>query len=112
MSITRTLEQESWIKARVATRDLAPVEDAARQLIDDGIAELTGDEDGEHDEMAWAKPYVDEARADIARGDVITLEEHQARNAARLAALRKYWRESFSPPRRTPIPISSSSTLS
>jgi len=54
-------------------------------LIDDRIAELaeTGDDD-----MAWAKPYVDEARADMARGDVITLEEHRARNAARLAALR------------------------
>ena len=42
----------------------------------------------ESDDMAWAKPYVDEARADIARGDVITLYEHRARNAARLAALR------------------------
>jgi antitoxin ParD1/3/4 len=38
--------------------------------------------------LAWAKPYLDKAEADIARGDVITLEEHRARNAARLAALR------------------------
>jgi antitoxin ParD1/3/4 len=47
------------------------------------------DQDGEHDDIALAKPYGDEARADMARGDVITLEEHRARNAARLAALRK-----------------------
>ncbi len=85
MSITLTPEQEAWIKPHVATGDFASVEEAAHQLIDDRIAELaeTGDDD-----MAWAKPYVDEARADMARGDVITLEEHRARNAARLAALR------------------------
>jgi antitoxin ParD1/3/4 len=39
--------------------------------------------------MAWAKPLVDEGRAALERGDSITLEEHGARNAARLAALRK-----------------------
>ncbi len=85
MSITLTPEQEAWIKAHVATGDFASIEEAARQLIDDRIAELAeiGDDD-----MAWAKPSVDEARADMARGDVITLEEHRARNAARLAALK------------------------
>ena len=83
--IALTPEQEAWIKAHVATGDFASIEDAARQLIDDRIAEL---EVAEDDDMAWAKPYVDEARADIARGDVITIEEHRARNAARLAALR------------------------
>ena len=85
MSITLTPEQEAWIKAHVATGDFASIEDAARQLIDDRIAEL---EVAEDDDMAWAKPYVDEARADMARGDLITLEEHRARNAARLAALK------------------------
>jgi antitoxin ParD1/3/4 len=89
MSITLTPEQETWIKAHVATGYFASVEEAARQLIDDRIAELTNDEDGEHDDTAWAKPLVDEARAAIARGDVLTLEEQSARNAARRAALRK-----------------------
>jgi antitoxin ParD1/3/4 len=86
MLITLTPEQETWIKAHVATGHFASVEEAARQLIDDRIAELAGDEP---DDMAWAKPYVDEARADIARGDTMTLEEHRACNGARLAALRK-----------------------
>lgn len=36
----------------------------ARQLIDDRVAELAG---SGADDLAWAKPYVDEARADIAR---------------------------------------------
>jgi antitoxin ParD1/3/4 len=89
MAITLTPEQETWIKAHVATGDFASVEEAARQLIDDRIAELAIDENGDSDDMAWAKPYVDEARADMGRGDVITLEEHRARNAARLAALRE-----------------------
>ncbi len=89
MSITLTPKQESWIKAHVATGDFASVEEAARQLIDDRIAELAHDEGDEPDDMAWAKPLVDEARAAIARGDVLTLEEHRARNAARRAAFRK-----------------------
>jgi hypothetical protein len=31
--------------------------------------------------LAWAKPHVDEALADVARGDVMTLEEHEARTS-------------------------------
>ena len=85
MAITLTPEQEIWLKAHVATGEFASLEQAARQLIDERIAELAGNED---DDMAWAKPYVDEARAAIARGEVITLEEHRSCNAKRLAALR------------------------
>ncbi len=88
MSITLTPKQESWIKAHVATGDFASVEEGARQLIDDRIAELARDEGGEPDDLAWAKPLVDEGLAALERGDFITLEEHRARNAARLAALR------------------------
>lgn len=89
MSITLTSEQETWIKAHVATGDFASVEDVARQLIDDRIAELADEANGEHDDMAWAKPLVDEGIAALERGDFITLEEHRARNAARRAARRE-----------------------
>ena len=41
------------------------------------------------DDLSWAKPYVDEALAAVARGDVITLEEHKRRIAALLADLKK-----------------------
>ena len=84
MSITLTPEQETWIKAHVATGDFASVDGTVRQLIDDRIAELAHDE--EHDDMAWAKPLVDEGLAAFERGEFITLEEHRARNAARRAA--------------------------
>lgn len=86
MSITLTPDQEAWLEAHVATGEFASIEEAARHLIDQRIAELAT---GYEDDMAWAKPLVDEARAAIARGEVFTLDEHRARNAARLAALRR-----------------------
>jgi antitoxin ParD1/3/4 len=85
MTITLNPEQEAWLETRVARGDFASVEAAARQLIDERIAQRALEEG---DDLAWAKPYVDEALAEIGRGEEITLEQHKARNAARLAALR------------------------
>jgi antitoxin ParD1/3/4 len=74
-------------------RRFASVEEAARQLIDEALTERAFDES---DDLAWAKPYVDEALAESgARGEEITLEEHKAHNAAGLAALRTQWRASL-----------------
>jgi len=50
--------------------DFASVEEAARAL-------------------SWTKPYVDEARAAVARGEFVSLEEHKAHNAALLASLER-----------------------
>jgi antitoxin ParD1/3/4 len=85
MTVTLHPDQEEWLKTRVASGDFVSVEEAARQLIDERIAEREAEES---DEMEWAKPYVDEALAEVERGDVIPLEEHEARNEARLAAMR------------------------
>src|SRR5271166_5317393 len=74
MTITLDPEQEEWLKTRVARGDFASVEAAARQLIDERIAELALEG---RDDLAWAKPYVDEALAEVARGKEITLEEHR-----------------------------------
>lgn len=79
--MTFTPEQQAWLDARVASGEFASPEEAIAHLIDIAIAE-------DEDDLAWAKPLVDEALASVERGDVITLEEHRARNAARLAALR------------------------
>ena len=84
MTITLDPDQEAWLRTRVAKGDFASVEDAARQLLAERIAELALEE---NDDMAWAKPYVDEALAEVERGDVVSLEEHEARNDARLAAM-------------------------
>jgi antitoxin ParD1/3/4 len=85
MTITRKPGQEEWIKTRVANGDFASIEEAARQLIDEALVERALDK---NDDMAWAKRYVDGALAEVVRCEEITLEEHKARNAARLAALR------------------------
>src|SRR5271154_7110382 len=64
MTITLNPEQEAQIKTRVASGDFASVEEAARQLIDEALAERALDES---DDLAGAKPYVDEALALVAR---------------------------------------------
>ena len=84
MTITLKPDQEAWLQSRVASGDFASIEEAARQLIDERIAERTAEED---DDLAWAKPFVDDALADVTRGDVISREEHEARTEARLAAI-------------------------
>ncbi|MFZ0494828.1 MAG: hypothetical protein WBE80_14310 [Methylocella sp.] len=85
MMITLTPEQEAWLNAYVARGDFPSIEEAARQLIDESIAARTTEE---IDDLAWAKSCVDEALADVECGDVITLEEHEARTKALLAAIK------------------------
>ena len=70
MPISLTPEQQAWIEAHVKRGEFASVEDAAHQLIDERIAERAI----EGDDLAWAKPYVDEAQAAVARGEVISRE--------------------------------------
>jgi antitoxin ParD1/3/4 len=84
MTITLTPEQLAWINAHVARGDFPSIEDAVRQLIDERIAERLI----EDDDLSWAKPLVDEAIAEVERGDFLSLDEYEARDAARLAMMR------------------------
>ena len=84
MTITLTQEQLAWIDAHVAQGDFPSVEAAARQLIDERIAERAI----ENDDLAWAKPLVDEALAQVERGEVMTLEEHKGRIDRLLASMK------------------------
>ncbi|AZG77198.1 hypothetical protein [Methylocystis rosea] len=84
MAITLTPDQKAWLQAHVATGDFPSIEEAARQLIDERIVER----ELEKDDLVWAKPLVEEGLAALERGEFISLEEHRARNAARLAALK------------------------
>ena len=86
MTITLTPEQQARLEVYVARGDFPSIEDAARQLIEERLNERAIEEG---DDLSWAKPYVDQARAEIARGEGISLEEHRRRNAARLAALKR-----------------------
>jgi antitoxin ParD1/3/4 len=84
MAISLTPKQQAWLTAHVARGDFPSIEDAVRQLIDERIAELAAEE---RDDLAWAKPHIDEALAEVARGEILNRDEHRARNADRLATL-------------------------
>lgn len=85
MTITLTPDQHRWIAAHVERGEFPSIEEAVRQLIDERIAEHDLDIGGD---LAWAKPLVDQGLAALERGEFISLEEHKARNAALLAALK------------------------
>jgi antitoxin ParD1/3/4 len=86
MAITLTPKQRAWIDAHIARGDFTSVEHAARQLIDERIAERAAEE--KIDDLAWAKPYLDQALGDVAAGRVLTLEDHEARMDAVLASIK------------------------
>lgn len=75
MTVTLSPDQLAWIEARVAKGDYPDVEEAVRDLLATGIAEH---EEAETDDMAWAKPLVDEALAAIERGEFEIVEDTDA----------------------------------
>jgi len=85
VTITLTPDQQAWLSAHVANGEFASVEEGARQLIEERIAERAIEED----DLDWTRPHVAEALAERAAGKVISLEEHEARNDARLPGVRK-----------------------
>ena len=82
MSTYLTPDQQKWLESEVAAGHFPSVEDAVRVAVADLKAVQS-------DDLAWAKPYVDEARAAVARGETVTLEEHRARMLQRLDALKR-----------------------
>jgi Arc/MetJ-type ribon-helix-helix transcriptional regulator len=70
MTITLTPAQQKRLEAAVAAGQFASVEEAVRFAVDHMV--LT---DTERDDLSWAKPYLDEARAQIARGETVSPEE-------------------------------------
>ncbi len=67
MTITLTPEQLKWLEQQVAGGQFASVEEAVRLA----VAELMADNS---DDLAWAKPLVDEARASLARGEGVSAD--------------------------------------
>jgi antitoxin ParD1/3/4 len=68
MTITLTPEQQQWLEAEVAAGHFSSVEDAVRVAVAQFQASIP-------DDLSWARPYVDEARRSVARGEVISGEE-------------------------------------
>jgi Arc/MetJ-type ribon-helix-helix transcriptional regulator len=82
MTITLTPEQQKRLEAAVAAGQFASVEEAVRIAVDHLVPTNV-----ERDDLSWAKPYLDEARAQIARGESISLEEFNAHVDKRLKDL-------------------------
>ncbi len=82
MNIRLPPAQQEWLEAKIAAGEFASFEDAVQRMIAEWMA-------FEADDMAWAKPYVDEARAEVAQGKVMTLKEHQTRMDQLMKSLRR-----------------------
>jgi antitoxin ParD1/3/4 len=79
MTISLTPDQLAWLKAHVERGEFPSIDEAARQLIDERIAERMAEET---DDLAWAKPEVEAALAELMAGNVLSRAEHEARTEA------------------------------
>ena len=104
MNIALPIEQVKWLEEQVATGTFASVEDGVRLAVA-GLIDL-----GEDDELAWARPLVDEARAAIERGDGISAAEAKAEIEALLRSLNARCSREASHRKRVRILPESSST--
>jgi antitoxin ParD1/3/4 len=68
MNISLPKDQLEWLEAEVAAGHFESIDEA----ISVAVADLRMLRD---DDLAWAKPYVDEARAQVARGETIPGDE-------------------------------------
>jgi antitoxin ParD1/3/4 len=81
MNVKLPPEQQEWLEAEVAAGSFSSVDEALAVAVADLMAI-------HRDDFAWAKPFVDKARASVARGDVLSGEEYFRRLNAKLDALR------------------------
>jgi antitoxin ParD1/3/4 len=82
MNITLPPEQREWLEARVAEGHFESIDEALSAAVADLMAIYGND-------LAWAKPYVDQARASMERGDVLSGEEYFERLGAKLEQLQR-----------------------
>ena len=80
MNIVLDPKQEAWLHAKVAQGDFGSVEEAVRQIIEEHI--------WDDDDLSWAKPLFDEARAELDRREAVTHEEFQRLMAEKIETLR------------------------
>jgi antitoxin ParD1/3/4 len=81
MNIKLPPEQQEWLEAQVAAGSFTSMDEALAVAVADLMAI-------HRDELDWAKSYVEQARASVARGDVLSGEEFFKRLYARLSDIR------------------------
>jgi antitoxin ParD1/3/4 len=87
MTIMLSQEQEDWLRAQVAAGEFASLDEAVKTAVQRMILDAESDYDND-DDLAWAKPLVDEGLAALEWGEFFTHEEVFARLGRRIAAQR------------------------
>lgn len=82
MTITLPPEQQEWLEAQVKAGYYDSIEEAVASIVAEHMHL-------EVDDLAWAKPLVDEAIASLDRGEGMTLEEYRARMDERFGKLKR-----------------------
>ena len=81
MNISLPADQRAWLEAEVAAGHFNSVDEALAAA----VASLM---DLEGDDLSWAKSQVDEARASVGKGNVMSGEDYLKRLSAKAAALK------------------------
>ncbi len=81
MKIAISHEQQKWLEEQVAAGTFASVEEGVAIAIADFKAMA-------EDDLAWAAPYVEQARRSVAAGQVIPGEEFAQELDRKIASLR------------------------
>ncbi|MBV8188133.1 MAG: hypothetical protein JOY64_19645 [Alphaproteobacteria bacterium] len=80
MTITLPREQQEWLEAQVRA--------GAYDSVDEAVASIVAERMSlEIDDLAWAKPLVDEALSSLERGEGMTLDEYRKRMEERFGKL-------------------------
>ena len=82
MTVTLTPEQMRWLEEAVAQGRFSSVEEAVAVAIADLMTSI------EAENLEWARPYIEVARAQVARGEVVDGEEFLGRLREGIDALR------------------------
>lgn len=80
MTINLHREQQEWLEAQVRSGAYDSVEQAVASIVAERMYL-------DVDDMAWARALVDEGRAELERGEGISLQEHLERVARRVQEL-------------------------
>jgi len=81
MNIKLPTDQIGWLEEQVAAGHFTSIDEALVVAVADLMTI-------QNDDLVWAKPFVDEAHASVARGGVVPGDEFLGRLDLKLAALR------------------------
>ena len=82
MTITLPREQQEWLEAQVKAGVYKSVDEAVAGFVAEHM-------DLDIDDLSWAKPLLDEARASLAAGEGMTRDEYRTRMVERFGKLER-----------------------